>query len=58
MTKVKIDKGKCIECGTCVNICPEGFEMKDGKTAVKNPDAECVDGAIDACPVEAISKEE
>ena len=53
---VKVDKNTCIGCGTCVAVCPEGFEMKGGKSVVKNPKAPCVDKAIKACPVQAISK--
>ncbi|RLG11010.1 ferredoxin [Candidatus Pacearchaeota archaeon] len=53
---VKIDKQKCVGCGACVSICPEAFEMKDGKAEVKSQDADCIDEAIDSCPVQAISK--
>ncbi|MEM2918445.1 MAG: ferredoxin [Candidatus Altiarchaeota archaeon] len=54
---VKVDREKCIGCGTCAAICPEGFELDDeGKAKVKNPKAKCVDEAISSCPVEAISK--
>ncbi|NCC05554.1 MAG: ferredoxin, partial [Proteobacteria bacterium] len=48
-------------CESCVELCPEVFAMIDGeeKAMVTAPDstAECVQDAIDACPVEAISKE-
>lgn len=27
--KVSIDQTKCVQCGSCVSICPEVFEMKD-----------------------------
>ena len=56
---VKVDKGKCIGCGACVAICSDVFEMgSDGKSSVKNDDdsAECVNQAIESCPVQAISK--
>ena len=53
---VKVDKEKCIGCGTCTAVCPEGFEMDGGKAKVKNPKAPCVDKAVDSCPVQAISK--
>ena len=58
MKTPKVDKNKCIGCGACVAICPDVFELKDGKSYVKNP-AACEDcdcqAAADACPVEAIS---
>jgi len=31
---VKINKEKCIGCGACVAVCPEGFELKNGKAQV------------------------
>lgn len=52
----KVDKNKCIGCGACAAVCPEGFEIVDGKAKVKNKDAKCIGEAIAACPVEAISK--
>ncbi|MGD9276491.1 MAG: ferredoxin [Candidatus Pacearchaeota archaeon] len=54
---VKVDKEKCIGCGTCGQICSEVFEVKDGKSHVKEQkDLPCVDEAIKSCPVNAISK--
>ncbi|WP_147821353.1 ferredoxin [Salidesulfovibrio onnuriiensis] len=57
---IVIDPDECIGCETCVELCPEVFEMdSDGEKAVViNPDstADCVDEAIDTCPSEAISK--
>lgn len=47
----------CIGCGTCASICEEVFEMKGAKAHVKaQKDVPCVDEAIKACPVSAISK--
>lgn len=55
---VKVDKEKCIGCGACAAICPDGFELsEDGKAKVKDENAPCVDSAVSSCPVEAISKE-
>ena len=51
---VSVDKEKCIGCGACVAVCPEGFEMKDGKAKV-NGDAQCSKEAEAGCPVGAIS---
>lgn len=53
---VTIDKNKCLGCGACVSVCPEGFEMQDGVSVLKNPNADCIDSAISACPVGAISR--
>ena len=59
--KPKVDKEKCIGCGTCAAMCSEVFEMSaDNKSVVKDGDfeakAECIEKAIGACPVQAISK--
>ena len=35
MKKIKVDKQKCLGCGLCINLCPEVFELKDGKSQVK-----------------------
>ncbi|MBM3234338.1 ferredoxin [Candidatus Pacearchaeota archaeon] len=52
---VKIDKTKCIGCGSCAALCPDGFEIENGKAKVKNQKAKCVKEAADSCPVQAIS---
>lgn len=54
---VKVDKGKCIGCGLCTNICEEVFELGDDQKAhVKSQeDVPCVKEAISSCPVGAIS---
>jgi ferredoxin len=58
---IVINEEECIGCGTCAELCPEVFEMneEEEKAKVKNPasGADCVNEAIDSCPVEAISKE-
>lgn len=55
--KVKIDKNKCIGCGACAAMCPEVFDMKDGKAVVKKSEAKeaCAKDAADSCPVGAIT---
>jgi len=52
----KVDKKKCIGCGACVSVCPEGFELIEGKAKIKNATAKCIAEAIETCPVQAISK--
>jgi ferredoxin len=57
---IVINEEECIGCGTCAELCPEVFEMneEEEKAKVKAPDsgADCVNEAIDSCPVEAISR--
>ena len=57
---IVIDQDECIGCESCVEICPEVFEMDaDGeKATVIAPDStlDCVEEAIETCPNEAISK--
>jgi ferredoxin len=53
---VKVDTKKCIGCGGCAAVCPEGFELVNGKAKVKNAKAKCIQEAIDVCPVGAIVK--
>ena len=56
--KVKIDKNKCIGCGTCVALAPKTFKLgEDAKVMAIEPsgDGEAkVKEAIDSCPVDAI----
>lgn len=58
---IVIDEEECIGCETCVELCPDVFEMNEDteKAVVKDPDstADCVEEAIDSCPNEAISKD-
>lgn len=55
--KVKVDKEKCIGCGSCVAVCEGNFEMKDGKAIAKKEASElpCNKEAADICPVQAIT---
>ena len=58
---IVIDDDACVGCESCVETCPDVFEMNaDGdKAVVKDPDStlDCVEESIDLCPGEAISKE-
>lgn len=65
MEKLKIDKDKCIGCGSCEFNCPEVFEINisSGKAEVKKDvniadHQEAVDRAISECPTKAINYEE
>ena len=51
---VKIDKERCIGCGICQEICPSGFEVINGKSNVKDGNADCIQQAAEACPKNAI----
>ncbi len=61
--KVVIDTEECVACGTCVEICPEVFELEEGAEAVTiiketgGPE-DSIQEAIDTCPVQCISWEE
>jgi len=50
----KIDENKCVGCGICANICPEGIEIAGGKARIKNENADCLKDAANACPRRAI----
>ena len=61
--KVKVDKERCIGCGSCVSVCPENFRFREGKADVikeiitqKEYDKNLE--ASELCPVNAISIEE
>jgi ferredoxin len=60
--RVVIEEEECEGCETCVELCPDVFEFDDDiqKAKVINPesDEDCVQDAIDSCPVECIRWEE
>jgi NAD-dependent dihydropyrimidine dehydrogenase PreA subunit len=56
--QITIIQDDCIECGLCISVCPASpcvFEVREGITAVANPEAceECM-LCIDSCPTDAI----
>jgi ferredoxin len=59
MGKPSVDKDLCVGCGLCTQVCSEVFEMSaDGKAGViegADQSADCVQDAVDQCPVGAIS---
>lgn len=60
MKKVWVDD-ECIACGTCVDLCPDVFELEGEIAAVKAGANLSLDDSIteaaEACPVEAIHYE-
>jgi ferredoxin len=59
MKKAKVDKSKCIGCGTCVALAGKSFKLgEDGKAQPIDPagdEESTIQNAIDSCPVGAIS---
>lgn len=60
MTKVEVDKNKCIGCGACTAIAPDVFELDDDGLAkvIEEEINEDVKTAAEGCPTEAITVEE
>ena len=60
MQKPVVDYDLCIGCGSCVEICPEVFELReDGTKAYVIAEDKCntcdCEEAAGVCPVEAIT---
>jgi ferredoxin len=58
--KVSVDQDTCIGSGNCEATCPEVFEVRDGKSHVKEDSVpenleDKAQEAVDGCPVQAIS---
>ena len=63
---IKVDKDKCIGCGSCSAMCPKYFEMaEDGRSHIKGATSqnleelevekiECAESAAESCPVQCI----
>ena len=66
MAKIKLEREKCIGCGSCAAVCPKYFELiDDGKSHIKNAELkeveeleiskiECAESAAEICPVQCI----
>ena len=56
---ITVNQETCIGCGTCVALCPQTFKLNDGgkSEVISQDDAECAKGAVESCPVQAITVE-
>ncbi|MGA2417932.1 MAG: ferredoxin [Candidatus Staskawiczbacteria bacterium] len=66
MAKIKLEREKCIGCGSCSALCPKYFELiEDGKSHIVGAEKkdieeletekiECAQAAAEACPVQCI----
>ena len=66
MAKIKLEREKCIGCGSCAALCSKYFEIiDDGKSHIKDSTKqdveelevakiECAESAAEACPVQCI----
>lgn len=61
--KVVVNQEECIGCGNCAELCPTVFQLDEQteKSQVIMPTGgpeDCIEDAIDQCPVSAISWQE
>ena len=70
MAEIKLEREKCIGCGSCQALCPKYFELQeDGKSHIQgaakhDPEGtpeelevekiECAQAAAEACPAQCI----
>jgi len=66
MAKIKLEREKCIGCGSCAAVCSKYFELiDDGKSHIKDAvkqemeelevvKLECAESAAEACPAQCI----
>jgi ferredoxin len=59
MKKPVVDWDTCVGCGSCVELCPEVFEVRDDEKAYIIGGDKCntcsCQEAADICPVQAIT---
>ena len=61
MTRVEVDRERCVGSGTCEMLAPDLFEVgDDGIVTVLRPeadgeDADAAEEAVQACPTQALS---
>lgn len=62
MQKPVVNYDECTGCATCVEICPEVFELRDDEKAYVIAEDKCdtcdCQEAVDTCPSEAITMED
>jgi ferredoxin len=66
MAKIKLEREKCIGCGSCKALCPKYFDLaEDGKSHIVGANKqdieelevdkiECAETASEACPAQCI----
>ena len=59
--KLQVDKNKCLGCGMCISLCPAVFELKNGKSQIKEKAAlekykDCIKKTAENCPAGAIKE--
>ena len=60
MTRIGVDRERCVGSGTCEMLAPDVFEVgDDGIVVVLRPEREDDDvaGAVQQCPTQALSLE-
>ena len=61
MTRIDVDRERCVGSGTCEMLAPDLFEVgDDGIVAVLRPepdgaDVDAAEDAVQACPTQALS---